>query len=741
MTELTIFGRGGQGGVTLAKLVAETYFLRGFHAQAFGVYAAERSGAPVQAYVRIDEREITNHNEIRYPDHVVVLDRTLIAPRIVIGHKTGGWLILNSPQIPSAFQDLFPGRQVATIDATAIAVENGLGTRTVPIVNTTMFGAVGRVLGVSLADIESALAELKFTGPNLVSARQAFEAVLTGKLPGEVSETPVSLPGNCIASLLDSTVGAAPALRTGSWASRRPHRRHLTPPCNNACPAGNDVQAFVAAAAAEDYGEALEILLETSPFPGVCGRVCPAPCMLACNRGGFDESVNVRELERYVADLGGRERRSVKRREEAVAVVGSGPAGLSAAYHLARLGYQVTVLEAQEELGGVMRTGIPAYRLPRSVLDHEIEFILGYGVQTRTGQRVTRKELVDLSRRFAAVFVATGLQEARSLELGIDLGGSTDRIEQGIAFLDRARGGSAQVRGERVVVVGGGNTAIDAARSARRLGAARVTIVYRRTRQEMPAITEETEAAIEEGISIQELVSPVRLRENASSLYLTCQRMRLGDPDESGRARPVPETTDDAFFDMPCDRVILALGQSPDLSIIPEGAGIRDNGALLGLTGSPVFCGGDLAANEGTVSAAIGSGRRAALHIHRTLTGEDLFPPHPEPVAGPEAVRTHVFAHAPSHRSQSIAPEMRRRTFAEVHTGFSPTEDRDLAAEEASRCFSCGVCNSCDRCRQYCPEGILTRDETGYRFDYDYCKGCGVCAAQCPRGVIYMTEL
>ncbi|MDO8630386.1 MAG: FAD-dependent oxidoreductase, partial [Phycisphaerales bacterium] len=682
------------------------------------------------------------------PDHVVVLDRTLIAARVVTGLKTDGWLVLNSPEPPSEFRELFPGRQVATVDATAIAAGNGLGTRTVPIVNTTMFGAVARVLGLAFADVESALTELKFGGANVASARQAFEGVKAEHQPGTMREVAPPPPPR-ISSLLDPMIGGLPELRTGSWASRRPNRRHLTPPCNNACPAGNDVQAFVAAVAKDDYNGALDILLETSPFPGVCGRVCPAPCMQACNRTGYDESVNVRELERYVADFGQRKRFSAPRRDEAVAVIGSGPAGLSAAYHLARLGYQVTVLEAERELGGVMRTGIPTYRLPRTVLDREIEFIVGHGVQMHTGHRVSRKDLVNLSHRFAAVFVATGLQEARSLDLGVDWGGSTKRIEQGIAFLDRARGGSAFVRGERVVVIGGGNTAIDAARSARRLGATRVSIVYRRSRKEMPAIAEEIDAAFEEGIAIHELVSPVRIRENDSSLSLTCQRMRLGEPDESGRARPVPETTEDAFFDIPCDRVILALGQTPDLSIMPEGSEIRDNGQLLGLAGSPVFCGGDLAGNEGTVSAAIGSGRRTALHIHRTLSGEDLFPPSPEPIAGPEAITTHVFAHAPRRRGGTIDVALRRRTFAEVHTGFSiatavprvMASGPELAAKEAARCFSCGVCNSCDRCRQYCPEGIVSRDGDGYRFDYDYCKGCGVCAAQCPRGVIYMAEL
>jgi len=441
MTELTIFGRGGQGGVTLAKLIAESYFLRGLHAQAFGVYAAERSGAPVQAYVRIDAEEITNHNEIRQPDHVIVLDRTLIGPRVLVGLKPTGWLVLNSPDPPSSLGELFPGRRVATIDATAIAVAHGLGTRTVPIVNTTMLGAIGRALELGFDDLQAALTALKFGGANVASARQAFEEVRSAFLPGEARETAApSLPER-IASLLDADTGGSPLLRTGSWATRRPERRRLEPPCNHACPAGNDVQAFVAATAAEDYDGALAILLRTSPFPGVCGRVCPAPCMDACNRTNFDESVNVRELERYVADWGRRDSLRAPQREKRVAVVGSGPAGLSAAYHLARLGYGVTIFEAGNELGGVLRTGIPAYRLPRAVLNQEIEFVLSHGIEARTGHRVSRAELLELSRNHAALFVATGLQEARSLDLGVERGRSVGRVEQGIDFLDRVRNG------------------------------------------------------------------------------------------------------------------------------------------------------------------------------------------------------------------------------------------------------------------------------------------------------------
>jgi 2-oxoacid:acceptor oxidoreductase gamma subunit (pyruvate/2-ketoisovalerate family) len=738
MIEMTIYGRGGQGGVTLAKLISTAYFLRGKYAQAFGVYAAERSGAPLQAYVRVDDEEITNHNQIRSPDHVIVLDRTLIGPRILTGLKEGGWIVLNTNQTPEDIAKTFAGHRVAIIDATGIAVQNGLGTRTVPIVNTTMLGAIGRVLDIKLDDILAALADLKFAGPNIAAAKQAYEAVTMKRLGGVLAKPPSPPPGGRAASILDEDVGGMPRIQTGDWATRQPLRRQWTPPCNDGCPAGNDIQGFVAALTKQDYDTAVGLILKTSPFPAVCGRVCPAPCMEACNRRVFDESVNIRELERYAAQHGRRPAPTKPSRAQKIAVIGSGPAGLSAAYHLARLGYPVTLFESCDELGGVMRTGIPTYRLPREVLDHEIDYILQHGVVAKTGRSIDRPALLDLTHKHAAVFVATGLQELRSMKLGPD----EERFAvQGIDFLDRVRRGQETLEAQHIVVVGGGNTAMDAARSAKRIGAKSVRVVYRRTRDEMPAIKEEIEEALEEGVILQELVSPVRLRNDGAGPVLTCQRMKLGEPDESGRPRPIPETSEDAFFDVHCDKVILALGQSSDLAILPEGAEIRHGEALLGLTGAPVFAGGDFATNDGTVTAAIGSGRKAAYHIHRTLTGEDLFPPTPPPVAKPEIITTQVFAKAARQKGNVIAPEARRHSFAEVRRGYDEQEGAKAATAEADRCFSCGVCNECDRCKTYCPEGILARDGDGYRFDYDYCKGCGICSTQCPRGVIYMAEL
>lgn len=738
MIEMTIYGRGGQGGVTLAKLIATTYFLRGKDAQAFGVYAAERSGAPLQAFVRVDDEEITNHNQIKSPDHVIVLDRTLISAKTQAGLKDRGWIVLNTPQGPDDFAEMFPGRNVATIDATSIAVDSGLGTRTVPIVNTTMLGAVGRVLDITLQDIEAALDEMGFKGPNVAATRQAYQAVQSKKLKGSMAGPSAPTVGGRISGLLDDDVGGMPRIHTGDWATRQPDRRRWTPPCNDGCPAGNDIQAFVAAMTKQDSDKAVEIILRTSPFPAVCGRVCPAPCMEACNRRLYDESVNIRELERFAGQHGRRPEPAKPSRTQRIAVVGSGPAGLSAAYHLAKLGYPVTIYESGGELGGVMRTGIPSYRLPREVLDHEIDYILGHGVAVKTGKSIDRPALLELTRQYAAVFIATGLQELRSMKLGPD----EERFAiQGIDFLDRVRNGKESVDGMHVVVVGGGNTAMDAARSAKRVGAKTVRIVYRRSRDEMPAIKEEIEEALEEGIVLQELVAPVRLRNDGAGPVLTCQRMKLGEPDESGRPRPIPETSEDAFFELPCDRVILALGQSSDLSIMPEGAEVRHGDALLGLTGAPVFAGGDFATNDGTVTAAVGSGRKAAYHIHRTLTGEDLLPPAPPPVAKPEVITTRFFPHAERQKGKVLPPESRRRTFTEVRRGYDEEGGEKAVLAEAQRCFSCGVCNECDRCKLYCPEGILLRDGDGYRFDYEYCKGCGICATQCPRGVIFMAEL
>jgi 2-oxoacid:acceptor oxidoreductase gamma subunit (pyruvate/2-ketoisovalerate family) len=737
MTEIVIVGRGGQGGVTLAKLIAMLYFLEGKYVQAFGVYAAERAGAPIRAFVRIDDQEITCRNQIYQPDHVIVLDPALIEEKIATGLRPGGWILLNSPSLPEDFKKKFPGYRIAVVDATNLAVLNSLGTRTTPIVNTTILGAAARVFGKSFDRVEAALEDFQFAAANLVSAREAYGAVRMVEADDVEPLVVEPLPAPSVNSILDTKAGYLPTIKTGTWAKQKPSRRELNSPCNAACPAGNDVRGFVQAIGQEDLTAALSVLLATSPFPSICGRVCPAPCMDLCHRHLLDGAVNVRELERYVGDFIDRPAPLHGLNRQEVAVVGSGPAGLSASYQLARLGYQVTLFEEAQDLGGLLRTGIPAYRLPRPVLDREIDYILAHGVKAQLGRRIRRPELLELSQSFHAVFTATGLQEMLNLGIGED----SSRISQGIAFLDQARKGRISLRGEEVLVIGGGNTAVDAARTALRLGAERVRILYRRTRGEMPAIREEIDEALEEGITLHELLAPVRMREVEQGLFLSCVRMRLGEPDASGRRRPVPQTGPGAEVEYFCSRAILALGQRVDLSVLPEGAEVREGERLLGLSGAPVFLGGDLVTNEGTVAAAIFSGRKAALHIHRTLNGEDLLPAAVTPPVPAEAIRLNRFERSPQQRGTVSPVPLRITGFSEVRHGLRPVPGNGLAVDEAARCFSCGSCNFCDVCRANCPEGIVTREANSYNFNYDYCKGCAVCAFECPRGVIYMEQL
>ena len=519
----------------------------------------------------------------------------------------------------------------------------------------------------------------------------------------------------------------------------------MIPPCNHICPAGNNVQGFLNALSRDDPDEALEILLRTSPFPAICGRACPAPCMAACNRIELDGAVNVRQMERYAGDHGQVRPQPAAARDERCAIVGSGPAGLTAAYHLARFGYRVKVFESGPEIGGLLRTGIPDFRLPEDVIDREINRILDLGIEVETDHSIDRQTLLELARDHDAVLVATGMQEQRDLQLGMN---GTEAVVQGIDFLDQVHQRHVRVDGEEVVVIGGGNTAMDAARSALRLGAARVQVVYRRTRHEMPAIREEIDEAIEEGVAMEYLTQPVALQEAPSDgkhrLYrLTCRRMQLGEPDESGRRAPVE--IPDSDFQIPCHRVILALGQSPDVSVFPEGTEVREGNELLGLLETPVFAIGDLATREGTVAAAIGSGRRSAVHIHGVLSGEhvritehadaprDVDVWHDEVIRA-DAMKLHLFERQAAADTEALDMSQRRSTFDEVHMGLPDTA-------EANRCLSCGVCNECDLCCTYCPEGVLKRVGHRLEFDYAYCKGCGVCVAECPRNVIFMSHL
>jgi len=552
--------------------------------------------------------------------------------------------------------------------------------------------------------------------------------------------------------------------KTGTWRYMRPLYRDKTSPCNAACPAGEDIVDYLRMVTHGDLDQAQQRILAENPLIGVCGRVCPHPCESECNRAKLGGAIAIHVMERFVAGLPGRRvlplADKVAPPGAQVAVIGSGPSGLSCAYQLARRGYRVTVFEGLPVAGGMLRVGIPSYRLPRDVLDAEIAAIQDLGVEIRTGMRLGDNLAFDDLRQFGAVFLAVGQHRSRKLNVP---GEAADGVLPGLDFLRRVNMQERVAIGARVAVVGGGNTAMDAARCALRLGARQVLVLYRRSRHEMPAIDEEIEEAEHEGVKIEYLTAPVEILATAGKVTgLRCVRMNLSDPDASGRRRPVP--VQGSEYTLAVDTVIPALGQEADLAFLD--AGIRAADGLIAIdraaaTSLPrVFAGGDAATGAGTVAYAIGSGKRAALAIDRYLRGLDTqdLPPLGEHVRVAardvdseivtfEQINTAYFQEEPRTLQPQRPAAERVRDFREVNQGFSEGE----AMGEARRCFSCGTCNHCDTCWLYCPDVCVQRcdpasprppgpSRSAYEFNYDYCKGCGVCAEECPREAIVMEE-
>lgn len=519
-------------------------------------------------------------------------------------------------------------------------------------------------------------------------------------------------------------------LRSGPVRAQRPVYVDLLPPCNNACPAGENIQAWLAHARVGRDEEAWRALTDDNPFAAIHGRVCYHPCETSCNRAELDGSVSIHAVERYLGDLanerGWQFRPPEVRSGRRVLVVGSGPSGLSAAYHLARLGHDVVVRDNGPLPGGMMRYGIPAYRLPRAVLDAEIARIAALGVVFEQDHRVT--DLEAEREGFDAVFVAVGAHLSKRIDIP---NGDAGRILDAVSFLRGVESGEQAPLTGTVAVYGGGNTAMDAARVARRLGADDSIIVYRRTRDQMPAHEEEAADAEAEGIRINWL-------RTISSMGEGDLTVEIQELDENGR----PHGTG-RFETLEADTVILALGQESDTGFLTAVPGVvldRDvvevDPATL-MTGAPgVFAGGDAVPSERTVTVGVGHGKKAARSIDAYLRGE-AFGPHPKhPLAELETLNLWYFGDHDRRQQAELAPATRVTDFHEVVAGLSPEE----AHFEAGRCLSCGNCFECDGCFGACPEDAVIRLGKGnrYAFDYDLCTGCSACFRQCPVHAIEM---
>lgn len=518
---------------------------------------------------------------------------------------------------------------------------------------------------------------------------------------------------------------------TGAVRSNHPVYVDFLPPCNHACPAGENIQSWLAFAQSGDFFEAWKRLTEENPMPAVHGRVCYHPCETACNRGDLDSSVSIHAVERYLGDLAITENwqflppaiNSGKR----VLVIGAGPSGLSAAYHLARLGHEVDVFEAGPVAGGMMHFGIPAYRLPRDILHAEIARIERMGVTFRLNYKVNDVLAEMTAGKFDAVFIAIGAHIGKKTQIPAREAG---RILDAVSFLKDVELGHQPKIGRRVAIYGGGNTAMDAARTAKRLGAEEALIIYRRDREHMPAHDFEADEALSEGVKIHWL----RTIKNLDETSVTVERMKVVD------GKPVATGE---FETLEADSVILALGQNAETDFLNgiEGIEFKDDGTVVVdqsmMTGhAGIFAGGDMVPSERTVTIATGHGKKAAKNIDAWLNGKKLEKAASNPLVTIDQLHVWYRTSAPPKPQPHLAPDEAAVGFDEIVKGYEAGEAR----YEAQRCLSCGNCFECDGCFGACPEKAVVKLGKGnrYKYDYDLCTGCGVCYEQCPCHAIEM---
>ncbi len=530
----------------------------------------------------------------------------------------------------------------------------------------------------------------------------------------------------------------------------RPEQIPKTPPCSEGCPNGTNIREFLTTISwADDNGvphsEAFEkawnILTEKNPFPSTCGRVCPHPCESNCNRTYKDGAVGINNLERFVGDFALQnnfqfKKLSEEKYAEKIAVIGAGPAGLSCAYQLTRNGYNVTVYEAFSKAGGMLRYGIPDYRLPQAVLDQEIKRIEDLGVEIKCNTVIGKDiSYEDLQNNYDAIFVGIGAHKGKLLGIPDE---DANNVFTGTEFLNKMNCGETIDVGNNVLVVGGGDTAIDAARVSRRLGAD-VTIVYRRTRNEMPAIEEEIVGAEEEGVKLEFLAAPVQFEKEGNRITkMKCQKMELGEPDDSGRRRPVP--IPDNYFMLDATTVIAAISQEPEfngLDNLHEGKDwIKVNEK--GETKIPnTFAGGD-AIELGLVTIAIFNGRKAAEAIQNRFRKIEPKAEVKPPAVTHDKIILNYYESKLRNEPFKLSPNER---LSDMNLEITSTLTDEQVLEEAKRCMSCGSCFDCGSCWSYCQDQAIVKPvvkHQTYKFKLDFCNGCKKCAENCPCGYIEM---
>lgn len=525
----------------------------------------------------------------------------------------------------------------------------------------------------------------------------------------------------------------------------------MIPPCQVACPLHMEIREYIDLTAQGRVMEALNVIRRDNPFPSICAHVCTHPCEEACRRAQVDKPIAIRAIKRFAVEFGGDRMfhlESETTHAEKVAIVGSGAAGLACAYYLRRLGYPVTVFEAHTELGGMLRVGIPQYRLPRDIVDTEVQRLIQMGVEVRTGTRVMSLDLL-FAMGYKAIFLTIGAHQGLRLQIEGEEGPG---VVDGATLLREVNLGLKPSLGDRVAVVGGGNVAIDAARTAIRLGSRHVKILYRRSRTEMPANEEEVRQALEEGVVIEFLVAPVKISRNNGRLNLHCIRVELGEPDEKGRRKPVP--LPDTEFEEELETIITAIGQAPQAAGVfgvrlGKGSTIQVDPLTLTTNRAGVFAGGDAVTGPATVTEALAAGRRAARRIDDYLRHRyprDMADPRPVLSGELKPETAEMIRKIGRHDEPALAPEFRSLDFKAIEMVY----DWETAISEARRCLRCGMgaevtattrCATCLTCVRVCPYHVPHIDSTGtVMIPPEQCQACGVCVDECPAKVIVLRK-